>query len=236
MNFDIYQLDGIEPDGSYESEEAFEKYQDDVLEKFLNSHEGKERLKADPETGFWVAQLIYYGYNYIATTLPQMEECDVEEILIDLFPGKIMLQSSDDAADVIPELSAFWQFLKREYNLPNANIILEFLHRIEAEFKDIMNDTSKFGMAKSFMTMGQSAGFDMTDQEDMSRFMQLYNANFSSGDAALPLPAGEGVPNFESDISKSSQSKKSDTKKKKLRKVNKASRKKNKKNKKKRKR
>ena len=44
--------------------------------------------------------------------------------------------------------------------------------------------TSKFGMAKSFMTMGQSAGFDMTDQEDMNRFMQLYNANFLSGEAA----------------------------------------------------
>ena len=84
-------------------------------------------------------------------------------------------------------------------------------------------------MAKSFMTMGQSAGFDMTDQEDMNRFMQLYNANFLSGEAALPLPAGEGVPDFGSDISKSSQSKKSDTKKKKLRKVNKASHKKNKK-------
>jgi len=100
-----------------------------------------------------------------------MEEGDVDEILLDLFPRKITLESPDDADDVIPELSAFWQFLKREYNLSNANIILDFLHRIEAEFNDIMNDTSKFGMAKSFMTMGQSAGFDMTDQEDMNRFM-----------------------------------------------------------------
>ncbi len=56
--------------------------------------------------------------------------------------------------------------------------------------------------------------------------MQVYNENLLSGEDALKLPAGEGVPDFESDISKSSQSKKSDTKKKKLRKVNKASRKK----------
>ena len=47
MNFDIYQLDGIETDGSYESEEALEKYQDDVLEEFSNSPEGKERLRID---------------------------------------------------------------------------------------------------------------------------------------------------------------------------------------------
>jgi len=171
MKFDIYQLDGIEPHGSHESEEALEEYQDYVIEEFSNSPEGKERLKGDSEMGFWVAQLIYYGYNHIGTTLPQMEEGDVDEILLDLFPRKISLQSPDDADDVIPELSAFWQFLKREYNLSNANIILDFLHRIEAEFNDIMNDTSKFGMAKSFMTMGQSAGFDMTDQEDMNRFM-----------------------------------------------------------------
>ncbi len=236
MNFDIYQLDGIETDGSYESEEALEKYHDDVLEKFSNSPEGKERLKADPEMGFWVVQFIYYGFNYIGITLPQMEKCDVDEILTDLFPRKISLQSPDDDADAIPELLAFWQFLKREYNLPNADIVLKFLHGIEAEFKDIMNDTSNFGMAKSFMTMGQSAGFDMTDQEDMNRFMQVYNENILSGEDALKLPEGEGLPDFESDISKSSQSKKSDTKKKKLRKVNKASRKKNKKNKNKKKR
>ena len=62
MKFDIYQLDGIEPDGNYDrSEEALEEYQDDVIEEFSNSPEGKERLKADPEMGFWVAQLIYYG-------------------------------------------------------------------------------------------------------------------------------------------------------------------------------
>ncbi len=37
MNFNINQLDKIEYDGSYESEEALEEYQDSVLEEFALS-------------------------------------------------------------------------------------------------------------------------------------------------------------------------------------------------------
>jgi len=48
-----------------------------------------------------------------------------------------------------------------------------------------MNDPARFGMAKSFFMMGQSAGFDMTKQEDMDSFVKLYNAGLS--------PEREGV-------------------------------------------
>ena len=57
MKFNINQLDEVEYDGSYESEEALTQYQDSVLEEFALSFEGKERIKADPEMGFWITRL-----------------------------------------------------------------------------------------------------------------------------------------------------------------------------------
>ena len=52
---------------------------------------------------------------------------------------------------------------------------IDYLTKIEPEFNAIMNDSSKFGMAKSFITMGHKAGFDMTDQDQLNEFMQIYN-------------------------------------------------------------
>lgn len=186
MNFNINQLDEVKYDGSYESEEALTQYQDSVLEEFALSSEGKERIKADPEMGFWIAQLIYYGLGYIGVTLPQMDEQDINEIITDLFPRKISLSSPEDADDAIPELLAFWQFLGSKYKLSNTDIIIDYLTEIEPEFNAIMNDSSKFGMAKSFMTMGQKAGFDMTDQDQMNEFMQIYNKNIMEGQSSIP--------------------------------------------------
>ena len=38
-----------------------------------------------------------------------------------------------------------------------------------------MFDPAKFGMAKSFFMMGQQAGFDMTNEDEMNAYMHLYN-------------------------------------------------------------
>ncbi len=224
MSFNINQLDNIEYDGSYEAEEALEDYQDSVLKEFALSSEGKERIKTDPEMGFWIVQLIYYGFGYIGVTLPQMDERDINEIITDLFPRKISLSTPEDADDAIPELLAFWQFLRKEYKLSNADTIIDFLTRVEPKFSGIMNDSSKFGMAKSFMTMGQKAGFDMTDQNQMNEFMQIYNENIM--EAPIEIPPPRKAMELTSEYS---PSKKTKAKKKQKRKMTKASRRKNKK-------
>jgi len=215
MSFDIHQLDDVD---SYadESEEAFEQYQYTLMDLFANSPEGQARLQVDPEMGYWAAQLVYYGYNYVGPSLPQMTVGDVDEVVTELFPAKISLFDPDQASDAIPELIAFWQYLKREYDLPNAGAILEFLQEIESDFEDIMNDPSRWGMAKSIFMAGQSAGFDMTDQEDVDAFIQLYNARIQAQGAGIPPPPGTPAP---------SDARKARAKKKKARKAAKAARK-----------
>lgn len=220
MNFNISQLDEVEYDGSYESEEALEQYQDSVLEEFALSFEGKERINADPEMGFWIVQFIYYGFAYIGVTLPQMDKQDIDEIITDLFPKKISLSSPEDADDAIPELLAFWHFIERKYKLSNAGMMIDYLSKIEPEFNAIMNDTSRFGMAKSFMTMGQKAGFDVTDQDQMNEFIQMYNRNIIEGQNVIP--STKKAIDFNAEYSSSKNEKK-----KKKRKIAKASRRKN---------
>ena len=174
MMFDIHQLDGLDRD---DYEEAFEEYRDGLLERFFESPEGRSHLQEFPEAGYWAGQLMYYGYGYLGVTLPQMTSKHVEEIVTEIFPRKISLLSPEDADDTIPELIAFWKYLEREYGFRRSGAILRFLHKFSPDFKSVMNDPSKFGMAKSFVMMGQQAGFDMTKEEDIDAFMHRYTAS-----------------------------------------------------------
>jgi hypothetical protein len=188
MDFDIHQLDRVEP-GSDKAEQALGKYRDALIGRFIDSPEGRARSGVDSELGFWVAQFIYYGWGYVGVSLPRMTVKDVEEIVTELFPRKISLSSPEDADAAIPELTLLWKYLKREYKLPQAESVLRFLQKIEPEFKSLMNDPARFGMAKSFFMMGQSAGFDMTKQEDMDSFVRLYNAGLALEQEAPKEPS-----------------------------------------------
>jgi hypothetical protein len=186
MGFDIHQLDRMD---EYD-EEALEAYQDALSERFLGSPEGQSRLEVDPGAGFWVNRLIHFGRVYAGVTIPQMTRGHVEEIVTEIFPRKVSLIEPEDADDAIPELVAFWAYLKREYGLLEADKIVRFLQKVAPTFKDMMYDPAKFGMAKSFFMMGQAAGFDMTDEEGLQAFTSAYNASLL---AEGPL-GGTGSP------------------------------------------
>ncbi len=69
-----------------------------------------------------------------------MTKNEVEAIVTGLFPQKISLLDPEEAKTTIPELLAFWQFLKRAYKHKNATKIIKFLEQIQPSFKDIMNE------------------------------------------------------------------------------------------------
>lgn len=190
MPIDIHQLDKIYSDES-ETEESWEKFQDALLQEFYDSPEGQARLKDDSGMGFWAAHLIEFGFTYLGISIPKMRVADIREIVTELFPRKISLTSSDEANDAIPELIAFWQYLQREHKLTNAESVLTFLNQIRPEFNKLMNDSSKFGMAKSFFMLGQSHGYDMTSQKEMDAFMLEYNTKLLQEIEPPPLLSAE---------------------------------------------
>ena len=216
--FDIHRLDSFDFEED-EEDLVLEEYQDALLGRFLRSPEGKPFM-ADPNGGFWTAQLVYYGYVYIGVTLPQMTVDDVKEVVMELFPRKISLLSPEDADGAIPELVALWEYLKREYRLPAADEILEFLRELKPdEFKQAMSNSSRFGMAKSLVQMAHSAGFDVTNDEEMTEFMYAYNASLMAQEAMNEL--GQVNP-----VRRKSKSKKSKKKRKAARAARKRQRKK----------
>lgn len=185
MDFDIHQLDRVSREDD-EDREAFEEFQQALMERFVESPEGQQRLQADPGMGFWVARLLYFGYDYEGLSVTKMTVPDIRRIVCELFPRKISLHSAEDADDAVPELIAFWQYLQREFRLPQAATILRYLREIEPELPRIMNDPANFGMAKSFFMLGQSSGFDMTSQAGNNAFVAAYNL---SRLAAMTPPA-----------------------------------------------
>ena len=186
MAFDIHKMDRLDVDDA-DTGRKLQAYQEALLEDFARSPEGQAYFAAHPDAGggYWIGSLSEIGFGYLGTALPQMTVDDVEEIVTELFPSKISLFSPDEADEAVPELLALWEYLKREHRLPQADSILTFLREVEPEFKGMMFDPSKFGMAKSFVMAGQTAGFDMTDEDQVNTFMTAYNAGL-----ALSLPGG----------------------------------------------
>ena len=235
MSFDIYQLDHLGESDDFE--EVLSEYQDALGELFFHSSEGQAHLQVNPDMGFWVLQLIDYGYTYLEVTVPQMRSTHLRELLTEIFPRKITLHTPDDADDALPELIAFWEYLQREYNLPASKDILSYLRGVNpAQFKQWMNDSSRFGMAKSFMMAGKTAGFDMTEEKDRQTFISLYNASLPRlenrpGNQMLPTFPGDWGPPLLPQEEGSGRGKKSGLKAKRMRKIAKASRKKNRKRK-----
>ncbi len=184
MDFDIHQFDDVSPD-SVETE--FTEFREALVKLFAQSPEGLELQKTVPCIGRWADALMYYGYQYEGESLPEMTVGTVRNVIYDLFPRKISLASPDQADTIIPELTAFWNYLKREFRLRRADAILQVLAEAEPEFPDIMTDPANFGIAKSFFTMGQEAGFDMTTEDGLQAFMLAFNKGILENKLQAPV-------------------------------------------------
>jgi len=90
-------------------------------------------------------------------------------------------------------LIAFWQFLKREYGLANADDAIAYLQKLDPDhFIAEMNNPANFGMARSVLQGGLQSGFDMTTQEGLDAYMGHYNSLMAQqGDPGMVLPESE---------------------------------------------
>ncbi len=188
MGFDIHEIDAFEGDlGDREVEQAFERYKETLLDLFSKSPEGRGFLERFPEGLYWPDVFLNYGFYYVGVTPPRMTTVEVEELLLDLFPRKVVPDPPQGFSDeAIAALVAFWEFLKREFELPAAEQILRRLRGIKGEFEKAMNDPSLFGLGKSLFTLGQKAGFDMTDRDQFEEFMRLYSLSQLTGVEGAP--------------------------------------------------
>ena len=173
MPFDVHRLDNLD-DESVEAE--LDKYIEAAVSAFEASPEGKAFAAEYPDTGGWVSSFIELGYNYEDRSLPAMSQKTVEQMMESLLPRKITVMTASEAAEAIPELVAFWSFLSREYQLPAADKIADYLQSIAGKFGEWMVDPARGGMAKNFILSGMKAGYDMTSEAGLTAYQQAYNA------------------------------------------------------------
>ncbi len=162
-------------------------YEEALMDQFVASPEGQAIKERGIELG-WARAMIHYAITYPGVTPPMMTTADLEVILYDLFPRKVITERGD-GAEIIQELQAFWRFLQRVYQLPQASQMLARLtpqaaRRLERELQEPAN----FGMAKSFVLMGKEAGFDMESPEGMRAWVEAYNATVAPTIAAAHPP------------------------------------------------
>jgi len=155
--------------------ERLDHYINGLMSGFEKSPEAEAFMAAFNTSLGWPATYMDYAAQYFCATPATITPSETAEILFDIFPRKVSVEP-DCAQEIIAELRAFWQFLKRTGSLEKADAHLEMLTEEDAaRLESYLADPGNFGMAKSIVMTGMNAGFDMTDQEDMSRFMLSYN-------------------------------------------------------------
>jgi hypothetical protein len=157
-------------------DERLAEYIEQLLGEFAESPEAKEFAEAyDTEVG-WADMYMDYAARYLGQTPATMTDGDTEEIVFEIFPQKVSVES-EFAGEIVAELRAFWQFLKRTRSLEQADDMLALLTEEDAEeLESLLADPGNFGMAKSFYMTGKASGYDMTTEEGVAAFAQVYNA------------------------------------------------------------
>lgn len=175
LNEEPFNLD-LQPSeelGDYDEEEVW-AYIRDLVGRFEASSEGQRFLQEGGEIA-WTENLIDWGFGYIGVSPATMSPSNLREILFEIIPRKASIDA-EDAGTLIQEFRAFWQFILRKFKHPGAQKLLKVLDGdAEARLKRELADPTNFGMAKSLVSMGRQAGFDMSTQEGLDAWVAAYN-------------------------------------------------------------
>ena len=168
-------------------------YIDCLMAEFAESVEAQTFMEKFQTSLHWPITYMHYAGIFFCATPATITPAESAQILFDIFPRKVSVQA-DRASEIITELRAFWQYLKRIYSPEHADGILEQLTdegaaNLEAE----LSDPDNFGMAKLMVMSGYEAGYDMTNEEEMGQFLLAYNEMLAS------TPAPSTGPNQVSD-------------------------------------
>ena len=186
MSFDINQW--LIDDNGYFLEEEAQKYQDTLVKRFANSEEGRAFLKGQEVD--WADLFLDVVIRRLGMMLQYVYTDVMREIFYDVIPATVVVDPKE-ASTVIEELKAFFQFLKREFSLPNADACLKVLNQknLLKRFTDALNDPSNYSPTKIILMQMVDEGVDITDQGQVATFIEGYNASIA--EAMKPPPVTE---------------------------------------------
>jgi hypothetical protein len=177
----IFAYDEIDHD-------AEQAYYQRAWDLFSKSNEAQQVVDRDGDLA-WFQMLLEFGLNHLGEAVDQMTAGSVSEFVLDHIPRKVSTES-ERAASIIFELTMFWEYLDRVFELPEAQSIIECLKAdgIVARLEAKLSDSANFGMAKSIVMSGKNAGYDMTSEAGMAEYMAAYNRSLQSDAEAESVP------------------------------------------------
>ena len=133
-------------------------------------------------------ELVHYKWGYLDGHLTRWRRSDLDAVLLELFPAKVIVED-DDLDDVIPETASFIGFLADSGLLDPASddreVLCRHLGEIEARFRRRMADRSRYSPGKAFWLAAAAAGVSPDDEQAVAAFAEAFNARSLSERAAV---------------------------------------------------
>jgi len=151
--------------------ELLDQWLDAIRPAFLASPECAKLSKANKKgEGCWFAMFMSLYLNHIGEDLEDLDAEVAEEIMLDLYPRKLIC-SDTQAKTIVPELIAYWRFLHRTFNvgkrhrLEYAPDIISFLESIRKDYLSIYKGDGGNHPLSDFNAMMRAA-LDPAPRED----------------------------------------------------------------------
>lgn len=168
-------------DGEEIDDDARRELEDEVMRRFATSPEAT--TLSDVGAAHFIMD---FAASYFGATIATLDARQLREIMFEIIPRKVSVEAAEASA-IIDESRAFYSFLKREFELKQADACLRVLAGDAAKkLEAALSDSSKFGMAKSLFMGGSDAGFDMTSKEGIEGWMRAIEGK--------PLPESIRLP------------------------------------------
>lgn len=163
------------------------------------SHSGRS---LHPHTG---EQLLHYKWGYLDDHLARWRCGDLDRILLELYPAKMML-APDEAAEMLEETRIFLQFLSEAGHLDPVGdslaALVRHLKRMGPELRRRLGDASLYSWGKAMWTAMAKEGIGPDNEQAVlawrSRFDALSTAEKEKvlGGPMRNLPAWAGPGRF----------------------------------------
>jgi hypothetical protein len=146
----------------------------------------KRKLSCDPEAAVdEMKTLLPLMRGYLEIDGPgDLDEGDLRELLLRIYPRKVTVFDPEDTEDTIPAVRDFLAYLTEQGKMREgtARALERELDQIAPRFTDTVMDPSNWGMASSLLHEMAAEGVDVDDQAAVDRWISGYNARLALSD------------------------------------------------------
>lgn len=152
---------------------SYEEEKKEWVEEFEKSSFYETLNNIQKENANFVAgTFMDFMYNYEYVKPSEWSPSSVISVCIEIVPRKITseIELFENYGDI---LISFLSYLGSEKHVKNSEELVKAVEKIKTRIPLEANNPNNWGMAKSMMMSAQSEGFDISNQEDIEKFLML---------------------------------------------------------------